>query len=81
MAYCPDHEELESTMASVIRKNTKPKIVESIRPSRDEAEAAIETLLRWAGDDPTRPVIHHCPGAGCVVCVIVLGTSQVAHAH
>ncbi len=25
-----------------------------IRPSRDEALAAVETLLRWAGDDPTR---------------------------
>ena len=26
----------------------------SDRPSREEAEAAIRTLLRWAGDDPTR---------------------------
>ncbi|MEH6632511.1 MAG: GTP cyclohydrolase I FolE [Halopseudomonas aestusnigri] len=25
-----------------------------MRPSRDEALAAVETLLRWAGDDPTR---------------------------
>ncbi|WP_419903980.1 GTP cyclohydrolase I FolE [Kiloniella sp.] len=25
-----------------------------IRPSREEALAAVETLLRWAGDDPTR---------------------------
>src|ERR1700751_1468372 len=24
------------------------------RPSRDEAEAAVRTLLRWAGDDPDR---------------------------
>jgi GTP cyclohydrolase I len=24
------------------------------RPSRDEAEAAVRTLLRWAGDDPER---------------------------
>ncbi|WP_343560698.1 GTP cyclohydrolase I FolE [Kiloniella sp. b19] len=24
------------------------------RPSRDEAEEAVRTLLRWAGDDPTR---------------------------
>jgi GTP cyclohydrolase I len=24
------------------------------RPSREEAEAAVRTLLRWAGDDPTR---------------------------
>ena len=24
------------------------------RPSREEAEAAVRTLLRWAGDDPRR---------------------------
>jgi GTP cyclohydrolase I len=28
--------------------------VASERPSREEAEAAVRTLLRWAGDDPTR---------------------------
>lgn len=26
----------------------------SARPSREEAEEAVRTLLRWAGDDPTR---------------------------
>lgn len=30
----------------------KPAAVE--RPNRAEAEAAVRTLLRWAGDDPTR---------------------------
>ena len=24
------------------------------RPSREEAEDAVRTLIRWAGDDPTR---------------------------
>ena len=24
------------------------------RPSREEAEAAVRTLIRWAGDDPGR---------------------------
>ena len=24
------------------------------KPSRAEAEAAVETLLKWAGDDPSR---------------------------
>ena len=24
------------------------------RPSREEAEAAVRTLIRWAGDDPDR---------------------------
>ena len=27
---------------------------ETPRPSRGEAEAAVRTLIRWAGDDPTR---------------------------
>ena len=26
----------------------------SVRPTREEAEAAVRTLLRWAGDDPGR---------------------------
>jgi len=30
------------------------KVVKSGKPSRAEAEEAIRTLLRWAGDDPTR---------------------------
>ena len=31
------------------------------RPSREEAEKAIETLLRWAGDDPTREGLLDTP--------------------
>jgi GTP cyclohydrolase I len=31
------------------------------RPSRKEAEAAIRTLLRWAGDDPTREGLVDTP--------------------
>jgi GTP cyclohydrolase I len=31
------------------------------RPSREEAEAAIRTLLRWAGDDPTREGLVDTP--------------------
>jgi GTP cyclohydrolase I len=33
----------------------------SERPSREEAEAAIRTLLRWAGDDPTREGLVDTP--------------------
>jgi GTP cyclohydrolase I len=29
-------------------------LTETARPSREEAEAAVRTLLRWAGDDPDR---------------------------
>lgn len=31
------------------------------RPSRKEAEAAVEVLLRWAGDDPTREGLVETP--------------------
>ena len=31
------------------------------RPSRDEAEAAVRTLLRWAGDDPDREGLLDTP--------------------
>ncbi len=31
------------------------------RPTRQEAEAAVRTLLRWAGDDPTREGLRDTP--------------------
>jgi GTP cyclohydrolase IA len=37
-------------------KRSRPKAGEAkpVRPSREEAEAAVRTLIRWAGDDPDR---------------------------
>ena len=32
------------------------------RPSRDEAEEAVRTLIRWAGDDPNREGLVGTPG-------------------
>jgi GTP cyclohydrolase I len=32
------------------------------RPSKEEAEAAVRTLLAWAGDDPTREGLLETPG-------------------
>jgi GTP cyclohydrolase IA len=32
------------------------------RPTREEAEAAVRTLLRWAGDDPDREGLAGTPG-------------------
>lgn len=32
-----------------------------VRPSREEAEAAVRTLLRWAGDDPAREGLLDTP--------------------
>jgi GTP cyclohydrolase I len=38
-----------------------PKTAVSARPSRAEAEEAVRTLLRWAGDDPTRDGLIETP--------------------
>jgi GTP cyclohydrolase I len=32
-----------------------------VRPTREEAEAAVRTLLRWAGDDPSREGLRDTP--------------------
>ena len=37
------------------------KPVDATRPTRAEAEAAVETLLRWAGDDPSREGLVDTP--------------------
>ncbi|MDP4005861.1 GTP cyclohydrolase I FolE [Methylobacterium sp. NEAU K] len=38
-----------------------PEGIETGRPSRAEAEAAVRTLLRWAGDDPAREGLRDTP--------------------
>src|SRR5205823_13769152 len=38
------------------------KAVKSSRPSRDHAEEAVRTLIRWAGDDPGREGLEGTPG-------------------
>lgn len=43
-------------MAGKTVKITRPE-----RPSREEAEQAIETLLRWAGDNPAREGLKDTP--------------------
>jgi GTP cyclohydrolase I len=40
-------------------KTIEPRPVE--RPTRDEAEAAVRTLLAWAGDDPDREGLRETP--------------------
>jgi len=39
----------------------KSPVGKSDRPTREEAESAIRTLLRWAGDDPTREGLIDTP--------------------
>src|SRR5688572_9456390 len=42
-------------MAGVPKKNDVVSLATGLtRPSREEAEAAVRTLIRWAGDDPAR---------------------------
>ncbi|MDH5489861.1 MAG: GTP cyclohydrolase I, partial [Rhodospirillaceae bacterium] len=36
--------------------------VNDARPSRDEAEQAVRTLIQWAGDDPAREGLLDTPG-------------------
>ena len=40
---------------------TAPAGVPAERPSREEAEAAVRTLIAWAGDDPSRPGLLETP--------------------
>jgi len=49
-------------MASTARKQgIKARVADAERPTRDEAEKAITTLLRWAGDDPAREGLIDTP--------------------
>jgi GTP cyclohydrolase I len=48
-------------MDGMQRSTAKLTPVSSPRPSRPEAEAAVRTLLRWAGDDPEREGLKGTP--------------------
>ncbi len=52
-----------STPKADVRKKfvTSMDAVNSTRPTRAEAEAAVRTLLRWAGDNPERDGLHETP--------------------
>ena len=50
-------------MTAIVRPQATAKAekIALVRPSRQEAEHAVETLLRWAGDDPTREGLLDTP--------------------
>ncbi len=48
-------------LAAATRLPPAPHAPVSDRPTREEAEAAVRTLLRWAGDDPTREGLIDTP--------------------
>jgi GTP cyclohydrolase IA len=43
------------------QQQLKPAANPPTRPSREEAEAAVRTLILWAGDDPTREGLRDTP--------------------
>jgi len=47
-------------MDGAVKASLNPAIP-SARPSRAEAEAAVHTLIRWAGDDPAREGLRDTP--------------------
>jgi GTP cyclohydrolase I len=50
-------------MDAIIRKPARPPVVREAvkRPTREEAEAAVRTLIAWAGDDPEREGLRDTP--------------------
>lgn len=51
---------VKSSSAGVAKVSADER--EARRPSREEAEAAVRTLIRWAGDDPAREGLRDTPG-------------------
>jgi GTP cyclohydrolase I len=50
-----------SREADAVRRREAEEAVAQSRPSREEAEAAVRTLIRWAGDDPNREGVIDTP--------------------
>ncbi|MBB4001361.1 GTP cyclohydrolase I [Aurantimonas endophytica] len=68
----PDHHSLwvaariptrteQDSMDAVVKKFPEPADRSDVRPSREEAEAAVGTLLRWIGEDPSREGLRETP--------------------
>jgi len=51
-------------MDALLKKPETASETETVvrRPSREEAEDAVRTLIAWAGDDPARPGLKDTPG-------------------
>lgn len=44
-----------------VKMSTQKLVIQNNRPSREEAKKAVETLLRWAGEDPSREGLLDTP--------------------
>ena len=52
---------LDARLHVVEAPSSPPATTEDARPSRQEAEAAVRTLIRWAGDSPAREGLRETP--------------------
>ena len=52
---------LKAAETKMAQKSDQSSFQPNIRPSRTEAEEAVRTLLRWAGDDPSREGLRETP--------------------
>ena len=52
---------LDPDPQSIVVLPTQEPVYDDPRPSREQAEAAVRTLIRWAGDSPTREGLRDTP--------------------
>ncbi|MBI2717415.1 MAG: GTP cyclohydrolase I FolE [Rhizobiales bacterium] len=52
---------MDAIIKKINRETTEPRSIVTRRPSQEEAEAAVRTLLAWAGDDPAREGLLDTP--------------------
>jgi GTP cyclohydrolase I len=52
---------MDDVVKSLLERQQLKPAATPIRPTREEAEAAVRTLILWAGDDPTREGLRDTP--------------------
>jgi GTP cyclohydrolase I len=52
---------MDDVVKSLLERQQPKPTATPIRPTREEAEAAVRTLILWAGDDPTREGLRDTP--------------------
>ena len=52
---------MDAVVKSLLERPQPQANVPLLRPTREEAEAAVRVLLRWAGDDPSREGLRDTP--------------------
>jgi len=51
----------KASTGKIVSAVTQTEAAKSVRPSREQAEEAVRTLIRWAGDDPKREGLRGTP--------------------